>query len=56
MLDEDFIRGARAVEMETFKEHGMHEKRPSKVCRESTGNGPAGVKWVDTNQGEKSNP
>ena len=42
--------------METFKKHGMYEKRPIKECWESTWRGPVGVKWVDTNKGDKENP
>ncbi len=40
----DLVDAAREVEVETFKKHGVYEKRP------------IGVKWVDANEGDVENP
>ena len=51
LMDEDMIREARKVEMETFKKRAVYEKVEVQECWE-TGKGPVGVKWVDTNKGD----
>ncbi len=50
------VEAARKAEMETFKKHGLCEKVPNKDCLGETSEGPVGVKWVDTNKGDKEKP
>ena len=52
----ELVEAARKVEMETFKKHGLYEKVPIEECWKETGKGPVGVKWVDTNMGDKEKP
>ncbi len=39
--------------MEMLKKHGVHEKVPLEECWKVTGKAPVGVKWIDTNKGDK---
>ena len=50
------MEAARKAEMETFKMHDVCEKVPVEVFWRETGKGPVGVKWVDTNKGDKEKP
>ena len=56
LRDNELITKARGVETETFKKHGVYDKVPLEECWRVTGRGPVGVKWVDTNKGDKERP
>ena len=55
-IDIDVVRGAIREDIKYFR--GMHvcTKVPLSECYEETGEAPIGVKWVDTNKGDKANP
>jgi hypothetical protein len=55
-MTKELVESARKVKMEKFKKRGVHEKAPTEECWKETGKGPAGVKWVDTNKGDKEKP
>ena len=42
--------------MGTYKKHEVYEKLPIEECWKETGKAPIGVKWVDTNKGDKERP
>ncbi len=52
----ELVEAAREVEMETFRKREACERVPVEEPWENAGKGPVGVKWVDTNKGEKENP
>ncbi len=46
----------RMEEIAEFRKHNVYTKVPVQVCRDRTGKGPIGVRWVDVNKGDKQNP
>ncbi len=50
------VRIARKEEIAYFKERDVYEKVKLSECWEATGKNPIGVKWVDINKGDKTNP
>ncbi len=56
LMIKELVEAARKAEMETFQKHGVNEKVPIEECWKETGKGPVGVKWVDTNKGDKEKP
>ncbi len=56
LMIKELVEAARKVEMETFKKHGVYEKVPIEECWKETGKALVGVKWVDTNMGDKEKP
>ena len=56
LMIKELVEAARKVEMETYKKHGVYEKVPIEECWTETGKAPIGVKWVDTNKGDKERP
>ena len=55
-LDPDRVKQARIEEMEEFRKHKVYEKVTIQECWDKTGRNPIGVKWVDVNKGDNSNP
>ena len=56
LMIKELVEAARQVEMETYKKHEVYEKVPIEECWRETGRAPIGVKWVDTNKGDKERP
>ncbi len=56
LSDREVIKDESEVDVETFKKHGVYDKRPIKVCWESTGRSPVGVKCVEVNKDDKESP
>ncbi len=54
LMDEDLMKAARELEMETFKKLEM--KRPIKDLWERRGKAPIVVKWVDADKGDAQSP
>ena len=55
-MDTDSVIKAREEELTTFRKMGVYHKVPITECLEKTGKQPIGVKWVDVNKGDWSNP
>ena len=55
-IDIDLLRGARREEIKYFRGMNVYTKVPLSECYEETGQAPIGVKWVDINKGDKTNP
>ncbi len=53
---EELVEEASKVQMKALKKHGVSEKGPREEHGEETGESPVGVKWVDTNKGDKEKP
>ena len=50
------VKKTRKEEMVYFKKMGVYKKVPTRVCLEATGREPIGVRWVDINKGDTTNP
>ena len=55
-LEPKLVRAAREEEIRYFKERRVYEKVKVSECWEKTGKAPIGVKWVDINKGDSTNP
>eukprot|EP00973_Karenia_brevis_P050911 7069815-Karenia_brevis.AAC.1 len=55
-LDSKKVHQARQVEMQYVWDRGIYAYAPIQQCREETGKGPVGTKWIDTNKGDETNP
>ena len=42
--------------MTEVHKHRVYEKVPLDTCYQATGQGPIGVRWVDTNKGDSVHP
>ena len=51
-LRPDLVKTARSEEMEEVRKHQVYEKVDLEQCYNSTGRGPIGTRWVDTNKGD----
>ena len=55
-LDARLIKEARDEEMVEVRKHAVYVKVPLSQCRDETGRAPVGVRWVDVNKGDDTNP
>ena len=55
-LDTAKVREARREEIVYFKDMKVYKKVPISQCRQETGREPIGVRWVDINKGDSTNP
>ncbi len=56
VLDEELVNKARALEIETFKKHGVYSKVPVEEFGRVKGKKPIGVKWIDLSKRDAKNP
>jgi hypothetical protein len=56
LMIKELVGAASKVEMETYKKNGVYEIVPLEECWKETGNACVGVRWVDTNKGDKEKP
>ncbi len=56
LMVKELVEAARMAELETFRRRGVYEIVPIEECWKNVGEGPVGVKWVDTNKGDEQNP
>ena len=47
---------AREEELAEFRKHNVYAKVPLEECYRITKKGPIGVRWVDINKGDSTNP
>ena len=50
------VRSARQEEIKYFKAMNVYKKVPIKECWSDTGRAPIGVRWVDINKGDSTQP
>eukprot|EP00973_Karenia_brevis_P025971 3583818-Karenia_brevis.AAC.1 len=55
-LDPAKVHIARKIEMQYVWDRGIYKCVPIKLCKETTGKGPVGCKWIDTNKGDEQDP
>ena len=55
-LDPDKVRSARREEILYFRGMKVYIKVPKSECFENTGKAPIGVRWVDINKGDTTDP
>ena len=55
-LNPAMVRLARKEEIKYFKDMKVYKKVPLSECLAATGKQPIGVRWVDINKGDVSNP
>ena len=55
-LDAGLIKEARDEEMVEVRKHVAYVIVPLSQCRAETGCAPVGVRWVDVNKGDDTNP
>ena len=55
-LDPHRVAAARREEIDTLHHHQVYVKRSIRECIETTGKLPIGIRWVDINKGDDSDP
>ena len=55
-LDPKLLRAARQEELQYFKDMKVYEYAQVSECLKATGRPPIGVRWVDTNKGDRAKP
>ena len=50
------VREARKVDMDEVYKHKVYEKVPLEECYKERGVAPIGIRWVDTNKGDRVHP
>ena len=55
-LDPHMVKEAREVEMDDVHKHKVYEKVPLEECYKERGVAPIGIRWVDTNKGDRVHP
>ena len=55
-LDPVLVRAARKEDIAVFKQHMVYSKVPVDEATSKTDNAPIGVRWIDINKGDKTNP
>ena len=55
-LVSELVMDARKEEMQYFKDMKVMEYAPVTECFTATGRAPIGVRWIDTNKGDRTKP
>ena len=55
-LDPALVQEARKDELTHFRRYEVYEKVPINECYARTGKPPIGIRWVDVNKGDDTNP
>jgi len=55
-LDFEGVIRARAEEIAEYRKHNVYSKVPISECIAKTGKKPIGMRWIDINKGDKTNP
>ena len=55
-LDPKLVAVARKEEMQEYYKHKVYSKVPITQCWDRTGSKPIGVRWIDINKGDNTNP
>jgi len=56
ILDPELVKKARMEEIEFMLDWQVWEEVPVEQCRQTTGKGPLGGRWVDVNKGDTQDP
>jgi len=55
-LDFEGVLKARAEEIAEYRKHNVYSKVPIAECIAKTGKKPIGMRWIDINKGDRTNP
>ena len=54
--DRDLVLEARRLEIEYYRQHEVNEKVPISECIQKARKAPLGIRWLDVDKGDETNP